>query len=86
MAESSTNKRTTIIHRTQKPVQDLIQLLGEIEITIRELTLILVDLTPSRHIGAGGKEKPTAKQLEIKKQIEAAQKRYNAVLKLLMKG
>lgn len=83
-AKESTRKKTTVIHRTEKPVQDIIQLLGEIERTIRELTILLAEASPSKHMGVRGLPKLTTKQIEIKKQIQAAQRRYHAVLKLLM--
>ena len=83
-AKKTTRKKSTVIHRTEKPVKDIVQLLGEIERTIRELTILLAESTPSKHRGVRGLPKLTTKQIEIKKQIQAAQRRYYAVLRLLM--
>ncbi|MCK5708102.1 MAG: hypothetical protein KAI43_10655 [Candidatus Aureabacteria bacterium] len=59
--KKTTRKKTTIIHRTEKPVQDIVQLLGEIERTIRELTILLAESTPSKHRGVRGLQKLTTK-------------------------
>ena len=82
-AKASTRKKSTVVHRTEKPIQDIIQLLGEIERTIRELTILFTEVEPSKHMRARGMSKLTTKQMEIKKQIEAAQRRYYAALKML---
>ncbi|MCK5706598.1 MAG: hypothetical protein KAI43_03005 [Candidatus Aureabacteria bacterium] len=83
-ASTSTRKTSTIIHKSEKPIKDLIELLGEIERTIRELTVLMAESIPSKHLGVRGLPKLSTKQLQIKKQIEAAQRRYNMVLKILM--
>ena len=69
--------------KTEKPVETLYGLLGEAERTIRELTVILAEEETSRHIGVSGLEKLTARQLEIKKQLDAAQKRYDSLMSML---
>ena len=80
----ATRKKSTIIHKSEKPIQGMIELLGEIERTIREFTVLLTEVEPSKHRGVRGLPKLTTKQIEIKKQIDAAQRRYNAVLKIMM--
>ena len=82
-AKEPAKKKSTIVHKTEKPVQDIIQLLGEIERTIRELTVALSETEASKHMGARGLPKLTAKQIEIKEQIKAAQRRYDMTTKLL---
>ena len=82
--KAPSRKKTTIIHKSEKPTKVLIELLGEIERTIRELTVLMAESPLNTHRGVRGLPKLTTKQIEIKKQIEAAQRRYNAVLKLLM--
>ena len=83
-AAASTRKTSTVIHKTEKPIKDMIELLGETERTIRDLAMLLAEAEPSKHRGVRGLRNLTTKQIEIKKQIEAAQRRYNAVLKILM--
>ena len=80
---ASNRKTSTVIHRSEKPIKDLIELLGEIERTIRELTILMAESTPSKHQGLRGLPKLTSKQIIIKEQIEAAQRRYDFVLKMI---
>jgi len=82
----SKSKKTTIIHKTEKPVGNLLELLGETERTIRELTSLFAESSSAKHIGVRGMPKLTNEQLEIKKQLENAHKRYMAVLKLIEKS
>ena len=84
-ASPKKNKKTTIIHKSEKPVENIMELLGETERTIRELTSLFAELTPSKHIGIKGMPRLTNEQIEVKKQLENAHKRYMALLKLIEK-
>jgi hypothetical protein len=83
--QKETAKKTTSASaaKTEKPVENLYGLLGEAERTIRELTVLLAEEETSRHIGVSGMERLTVRQLEIKKQLEAAQRRYDDLLNML---
>lgn len=62
------------------------QVLGEIEITIRELTQALTATKPSKHRSVGSTFKPTPEQQMIQKELAEAKKRYDQVLKLIANG
>jgi hypothetical protein len=80
---SSAKTASASSSKAEKPVENLYGLLGEAERTIRELTVLLAEEETSRHIGVSGLERLTARQLEVKKQLEAAQKRYQDLLDML---
>lgn len=81
--EEPRTKRSYIIHRTEKPAEDLYQLLAETEKSIADLSTTYAELPDSNHMGVGGKMIPTLKQEQIAKQLEQMQTRAERLTKLI---
>jgi len=79
------SKRSVILHKKEAPVENLYEMLGEVERTIRELSRMYIEVPESRHSGVGGRMKPTEKQEMIKEQIDKAQKRADRLISLIDK-
>lgn len=80
------NKRSVIIHKTEKPIENLSGELAKIEETIQELCGMMAQLPESRHIGVGGKPVPTDKQKQVMKQLGSAGKRADKIIRNLIKS
>jgi len=82
----TTTKRSVVVHKSSKPATDLYQVLAKTEETILELTRMFVEGEDSSHKGVRGMAKLTTSQQIVKQQLDAAQKRADALLKILTKG
>ncbi|MBN2144871.1 MAG: hypothetical protein JW774_09635 [Candidatus Aureabacteria bacterium] len=80
------NKRSVIIHKTEKPIENLSGELAKIEETIQELCDMLAQIPESRHYGVGGKPNPTDKQKQVLKQLESTGKRSDQIIRRLIKS
>ena len=76
-------KRSVIVHKTEKPVENLFNLLGQIHTNIEELSRVYAELPSSRHRGVGGKMKQTVKQEFLTEQINLARERADKIVSIL---
>lgn len=75
--------RSTVVHKSSKPSENLYQVLSATEGTIQEITRLLSETGDSRHKGVRGLPKLTLKQQILQKQLDHANKRYNEILRLI---
>lgn len=85
-APAPKTKRSVIVHKSEKAVENLYQMLGQIENTIEELARLYTELPDSKHYGVGGKMKPSLKQEIIAEQLRHAQIRAARILRLIEKA
>jgi len=83
---TSKTKRSVVVHKSSKPANDLYQVLAKVEESIQELSRMFVENGDPSHKGMRGMAKPTTSQIFIQKQLDAAQKRADTLLKILSKG
>ena len=81
-----TTKRSVVVHKSSKPATDLYQVLAKIEESIQELTRMFVEAEDSTHKGVRGVARLTTSQQFVQKQLDLAQKRADAILKILAQG
>ena len=86
--ESATKKTTssTTKKSTEKPAENLSQVLAKTEETIQELTRMLAETEDSNHLGVRGMPKLTPKQQAIQKELDEARGRYKEILRLMAEG
>jgi len=85
-APQTKTKRSVVVHKSNRPVSDLYQVLAKIEETIQELSRILAETETSSHRDIRGQPRLTPRQLIIQKQLELANRRADRVLNLLANG
>jgi hypothetical protein len=80
---SKPSTHSVVEYQTDKPPENLYQLLGKVEGTIQELTRLLVETEDSTHLGVGGQPVLTPKQQAVMKELEEARKRADAILTII---
>lgn len=82
-AATPKTKRSEVVHKSSKDAASLYQVLAKTEETIQELTRMFAECEDSRHLGTRGLPRLTTKQEAIKKELEEARRRYDAVLRMM---
>jgi hypothetical protein len=72
-----------VVHKSSKAATDWYQVLAKTEETIQELSRMLAESMDSDHLNVRGMPRLTPKQEILKKQLDLANKRADAILKIV---
>ncbi|MFC1668097.1 hypothetical protein ACFL1T_01780 [Chlamydiota bacterium] len=78
-----TKKKSVVVHKKEKELENLYEAYGETERTIQELSGILSELGTGVRRSVGGQLKLTSKEQIVVREIEGARHRADTLLRLI---